>query len=64
MDQSSRIIRYSVFHRFRQTDGAYGGSILSSSHFSLLPQPPQETMLDIKVVKFDLKIIISLATLI
>ncbi len=39
---------------------AYGGSILGSSHFTLLSQMPLKMMLDLKVVKIDLKIIISL----
>jgi len=39
---------------------AYGGSILGSSQFTLLPQLPPKTMLDLKVVKIDLKIINSL----
>ncbi len=33
---------YSVFHRFRQVKCANGGSILSLSQFSLLPQLPQK----------------------
>ncbi len=49
---------WSVFHQFRQTKFAYGGSILSSSHFFLLPQRPLKTKLAIKVVKIDSKIII------
>ncbi len=52
---------YSVFHRFRQAKFAYSSSILSPSQFSLLPQLPLKmTPLIIKVVKIDLKIIISL----
>ncbi len=51
---------YSVFRRFRQVKFAYGGSILSLSHFLLLLQPPLITTLSIKVVKIDSKIIISL----
>jgi len=39
---------------------AYGGSILGSIQFTLLPQLLLNTMLDLKVVKIDSKIIISL----
>jgi hypothetical protein len=51
---------YRVFHRFRQAKFAYGGSILSSSQFLLLPQLPQKMELALKVVKVDSKIIVSL----
>ncbi len=51
---------YSVFHGFRQAKSANGGSILSSSQFLILPQPPQKMQLASKVVKVDPKIIISL----
>ncbi len=51
---------YSVFHRFRQSKFAYGGSILNLSQFSLLPQQPLKMTLAIKVVKIDSKLIISL----
>ncbi len=51
---------YSVFHRFRQAKFAYGSLILSLSKFLLLPQGPIKMTLDIKGVKFDLKIIIWL----
>jgi hypothetical protein len=50
-----------VFHRFRQAKFAYEGSILGSSQFLLLPQLPQKMELASKVVKVDLKIIISLS---
>ncbi len=46
-----------MFHRFRQPKFAYGGSILSSSQFLLLPQLPQKTALTSKLVKIDSKII-------
>jgi hypothetical protein len=48
---------YSVFHQLRQAKFAYGGSILSSSQFLLLPQKMELT---IKVVKVDSKIVITL----
>ncbi len=38
----------------------YGGSILSTSQFKQLHQQPLKTMLDLKVVKMDSKIIILL----
>ncbi len=34
---------YGVFHRFRKAELIYGDSILSSSQFFLLPQPPLKT---------------------
>jgi len=49
-----------VFHGFKQAKFAYGGLILGLSQFSLLPQLPLKTMLDLKMVKIDSKIIISL----
>ncbi len=49
---------YSVFHRFRQAKFAYGGLILSSSQFTLLPQRSLKMILALKVDKIDLKIII------
>jgi hypothetical protein len=55
-----RVGLYSVFHRFKQAKFAYGGSILSSSQFLLLPQLPQKMELASKVVKVDSKIIVSL----
>ncbi len=51
---------YSVFQGFSKAKFAYGGSILSSSQFLLLPQLPQKIKLTLKVVKVDSKIIISL----
>jgi len=51
---------YRAFHRFGQAKFDYGGSILGSSRFSMLPQLPLKTMLDLKVVKIDSKIIASL----
>jgi hypothetical protein len=48
---------YSVFHQFRQAKFVYGGSILSSSQFLLLPQLPPKMELSSKV---DSKIIVSL----
>jgi hypothetical protein len=52
--------RYIVFHRFRQAKFDYGGSILSSSQFLILPQLPKKVELTFKVVKVDSKIIILL----
>jgi hypothetical protein len=51
---------YRAFHGFGQAKYAYGGSILGLSQFTLLPQLPPKTLLDFKVEKIDLKIIISL----
>ena len=51
---------YRAFHRFGQAKFAYGGPVLGSSQFLLLPQLPQKMMLASKVVKIDSKIIISL----
>jgi len=51
---------YTVFHGFGQAKLAYGSSILDWSQFTLLPQLPLQTMLDLKVVKIDSKIIILL----
>jgi hypothetical protein len=48
------------FQIFRQAEFAYGGSILSSSQFLILPQLPQKIQSASKVVKIDWKIIISL----
>jgi len=46
-------------HQFGQAKFACGGKVLGSSRFLLLPQLPQKTKLASKVVKIDLKIIIS-----
>jgi hypothetical protein len=45
---------------FGQAKFAYDGSILGSSQFTLLSQMPLKMMLNLKVVKSDSKIIISL----
>ncbi len=50
--------KYSVFHRFGQTKFDFGGLILSSRQFLLLPQLPQNLMLDTKTAKIGSKIII------
>jgi hypothetical protein len=42
-----------VIHRFGQAKFAHGGSFLGSSQFTLLPQPPLKTMLNLKVVNID-----------
>ncbi len=44
---------YRAFRRFGQAKFAYGGSILSSSQFTLLPQLPLKTTLNLKVVQID-----------
>jgi len=49
-----------VCQGFGQAKFASGGSIVGSSQFKLLSQLPLKTMLDLKVVKIDLKIIILL----
>jgi hypothetical protein len=48
------------FQGFREAKSANGGSILSSSQFTILSQLPQKMKLASKVGKVDLKIIISL----
>jgi len=48
---------YGAFHGFGQAKFAYGGSILGSSLYKLLPQLPLKTMLNLKLVKIDSKII-------
>jgi hypothetical protein len=50
-------VLYRVFRRLRQAKFADGGSILNSSQFLLLPQLTLKTKLDLKMVKFDSKII-------
>jgi len=40
-----------VFYGFGQAKFTYGGLVLGSNHFTLLPQLPRKTMLDLKVVK-------------
>jgi len=47
-------------HGFGQAKFAYGGSILGSGQFTLLPQLPLKTMLSLKVVKYYSKISNSL----
>jgi len=44
---------YRAFQGFGQDKFAYGGSILGSSQFTLLPQLPLKTTLNLKVVKID-----------
>ena len=51
---------YRVFHGLWQDKFADGGSILGSSQLSLRPKLPLKTMLDLKVVKINSKIIFSL----
>jgi hypothetical protein len=51
---------YSVFQGFSLAKFAYGGSILSSSQFLILPQLPQKMKLKSKVVKIDPKITVLL----
>jgi len=52
--------KYRAFRRFGQAKFAYGGLLLGSSQFSILPQLPQKMMLASKVIRIDSKIIISL----
>jgi len=47
-------------HRLGQAKFAYGGLVLGSSQFTILPQLPLKTMLSLKMVKIYLKIIITL----
>jgi hypothetical protein len=54
------LTKYRAFQGFGQAKFAYGGSVLGSSQFTLLPQLPLQTMLDLKVVKIDLKKILLL----
>ncbi len=49
-----------VFRQFGQPKFTDGGSILSSSQFLLLPRLTLKTKLNLKMVKFDLKIIVLL----
>jgi hypothetical protein len=49
-----------TFYRFEQAKFAYGGSIISSSQFTILSKLPLKTVLDLKVVKIDSKIVILL----
>jgi len=51
---------YGAFQTFGQAKFAYGGSILGSSQFTLLPQLPTKTISNLKAIKIDSKIIISL----
>ncbi len=48
------------FMDIRQSKFIYGGLVLGSSQFSQLPQLPQKTTLNLKVIQFDSKIIILL----
>jgi len=50
-----------MFRGFGQPKFAYGGLIFGWNQFALLPQLPLKTTLDLKVVKIDSKIIISLS---
>jgi hypothetical protein len=51
---------YRVFHRFGQAKFADGGWILGLSQLSLLSELPLNTMLDLRVIKINSKIIISI----
>jgi len=55
MDKSPRvyILTYKAFHKFWQDKFAYGGSILGSSQFTLLPQLPVKMMHGVKGVKIE-----------
>jgi len=52
--------KHKIIQSISQAEFAYGGSILGSSQFMILPQVSLKTMLDLKVVKIDSKIITSL----
>jgi hypothetical protein len=54
------VIDYRLFHGFGQAKFTYGGSILGSSQFTLLPPLPLKMMLSLKLVKIDSKISNSL----
>jgi len=56
----SKKICYRAFHGLGQAKFAYGGSVLGLNQFTLLPKMPLKMMLDLKAVKIDSKIIISL----
>jgi len=49
-----------VFHGFGQVKFAYGGSVLGSSQFTVLPQLTLKTMIGLKEVTIDSKISNSL----
>ncbi len=55
-----RFTNRATFHGFGKAKLAYGGSILGSSQFTLLPQLPLITMLDFNMVKIDSKIMFNL----
>ena len=57
---TSVLTYYRAFNRFVQAKFAYGGLVLGSSQFTLLPQLPQKMTLNLKVVKFDSKVVILL----
>jgi len=52
---------YRVFHWFGQAKFTNGESILGSSQFTQLSRLPLKTTLNLKKVKIDFKIIISLS---
>jgi hypothetical protein len=54
------LLNYSVLQGFSKAKFVNGGSILSLSQFSILPQLAQKMKLASKVAKIDSKIIISL----
>ncbi len=49
-----------AFYGFGQAKFAYGGSVSSSTQFTLLPQLPLIENLNLKVVKIDFKLITSI----
>ncbi len=53
-----------AFHGFLQAKFPYRGLVLGSSQFLPLPQLPQKTTLNLKIVNFDSKIHNHLASLI
>jgi len=54
------IATHAVFHILGEAKFAYGGEILGSSQFTLLPDLPLKMMLGLKVVKIDSKLSNSL----
>jgi hypothetical protein len=63
MERNAHVQLNNGFPRLRQAKFDYGGTILSSSIFSPLPQLPQKMGLALKVDTMDSKII-TIATLI
>jgi hypothetical protein len=54
------LLSYKAFHGFGHAKFPEVSSVLGLSQFSILPQLPLKVMLDLKNVKIDPKIIITL----